>query len=45
MYSILQYVYDIQKSNTDEPICREGMESDVENGMVDTAEERDGGTN
>ena len=35
-YSILTHKYAIQKDGIDEPVCREGVETDVENGLVDT---------
>ena len=37
-YSILMYIYGIQKNCVDEPVCREGN-TDVENGLVDKVEE------
>ena len=37
--------YRIQKNGTDEPICRAGIETDIENGHVDTEGEEEGGTN
>lgn len=42
MYSA--HIYGIQKNGADDPICREGMgDADVENGLVDSAKEGEGG--
>ena len=35
-YSILTHKYAVWKDGIDEPVCREGVETDVENGLVDT---------
>ena len=36
-YYLLTHLYGIQKNSTDESICRERMETHMENGLVDTA--------
>ena len=36
---------ELRKNGTDEPICRAGRDTDTENGLVDTAEEEEGGAN
>ena len=44
-YHILMHIYVIQKDGTDEPICSTGDEdADLENRLLDTAEEGEGGT-
>ena len=42
-YHVLTHIYGIYKDGTDEPICRAGIETDVENGLVDTGWEGEGG--
>ena len=44
-YCILTHIYGIQKKDTDEPICRAGLDADVENRLVDTTREGEGGMN
>ena len=44
-YCILMHVYGIQKNGTDELMCRAGIETDIENGLVDTGGEGEGGMN
>ena len=44
-YRILMHIYGIQKNDTDEPICRAGIDTDIENGHMDPAGEGWGGTN
>ena len=45
-YCILTYMYGIQKSGIDEPVCRAGnTDADIENGFVDTGGEEEGGMN
>ena len=44
-YHILTHIYAIWKDGTDEPICRQGMETQEENGLEDTAGEGASGTN
>ena len=39
------HVYGIQKNGTDELMCRAGIETDIENGLVDTGGEGEGGMN
>ena len=41
-YCILMHIYGIWKNGTDEPICRAGIDTDVENGLVDIGKERVG---
>ena len=36
------HIYGIWKNGTDEPICRAGIDTDVENGLVDIGKERVG---
>ena len=36
---IFMHIYESRKNSTDELICREGMESQMDNGLVDTAGE------
>ena len=33
------YIWNLDENSTDEPICREGMEMQIENGLVDPARE------
>ena len=42
-YHILTHIYGIQKKRTDEPVYREGMETQMQ--RTDTAEEGEGGAN
>ena len=42
---ILMHIYESRKNSTDELICREGMESQMDNGLVDTAGEGEDGMN
>ena len=42
-YHILVHIYGIQKNGTDEPICRAGIETDIENRLMDTAGAGKGG--
>ena len=44
-YCILTHIYGILKDGTDEPICREAMETDKENRLVDKKREGEGGMN
>jgi len=39
------HFYEIQKTGTDEPICKAGTETQRENRLMDTAGEAEGGTN
>ena len=38
------HIYGIWKNGTDEPICRAGIDTDVENGLADTGKEKVGWT-
>ena len=42
-YHILMHLYGIQKDGTDEPICRAAEDADLENTLVDTVGEGEGG--
>ena len=42
-YNILTCIYRIQKNDTDESICRAGIETDMENRLMDTEGEEKGG--
>ena len=42
-YHILMHIYGIWKNGTNEPICRAGIDTDVENRCVDMAGEGEGG--
>ena len=44
-YCTLTHIYGIQKKDTHEPICRAGLDADVENRLVDTTQEGEGGMN
>ena len=44
-YRILMHIYGIQKNGTDEPICRAGIEVNVEDTLVGTVRGGEGGTN
>ena len=39
------HLYEIQKTSTDEPICRVELETDAENRLTDTAAEGKDGMN
>ena len=41
----MMHTYELQKHGFDDPICRAGADTDVENGLVDTAGEGEGGVN
>ena len=42
---VLTHICGIEKSGVDEPICKEGLEAQMEKGLVDTAGGGEGGTN
>ena len=42
-YHILMHIYVIWKNGTNEPICRAGIDTDVENRFVDMVGEGEGG--
>ena len=42
-YHILMHIYGIWKNGTYEPICRAGIDTDVENRFVDMVGEGEGG--
>ena len=44
-YHILMHIYGIWKKGTNEPLCRAGIDTDVENRLVGTAGEGEGGMN
>ena len=39
------HIYEIQVDGTDEPICREAVETDTENRLADPVREGEGGAN
>ena len=42
-YSILMYIYGIQKDANDDPICETAKETDVKNRLLDSVGEGKGG--
>ena len=44
-YCVLTHIYGILKNGVDEPICRAGIETDMENRLMDTAGQGEGGMN
>ena len=42
-YRVLTHIYGILKNGVDEPICRAGIETDMENRLMDTEGEEKGG--
>ena len=44
-YRVLTHIYGILKNGVDEPICRAGIETDVENRLMDTEGAEKGGVN
>ena len=44
-YHILTHIHGLQKNGTDKPICRAGIETQIENRFMDTVGAGEGGTN
>ena len=42
-YSILTYIYGIQKDGNDNPVCETARDTDVQNELLDTVGEGEGG--
>ena len=42
-YSILTHIYGIQKDGYDNPVCKTAKETDVQNSLLDSVEEGEGG--
>ena len=42
-YCVLTHIYGILKNGVDEPICRAGIETDMENRLMDREGEEKGG--